>query len=450
MRALVDDAGLAAELTLDSAGTGGWHVGELPDPRTRAAAARRGLSLEHRARQIGVADLDCFDLLVAMDRANLAVLERLARGRERPELRLLRSFDATAPAGAEVPGSVQRRRRRLRRGPRPVRARVSRLARLRARRARVSDWRGEVARALGAQVDDASPVAGGDIHDAYRVALADRRTIFVKANAAAPPDLFAAEAAGLAWLADAGALRVPRVLAIGGAWLALEWLDLDARVRGSRFAEQLGRGLARLHRAGAPSFGSDRISYVATIAQPIVAASTARELWIEHRLRPVCARAAALGHAPPLDARLDALAARPDCFGPAEPPARLHGDLWWGNVVAVADAPVVVDPAAYGGPREIDLAMLALFGELPDALDRRVRGDLSARGWLARAAAAVAALSARGSCRAVRRGLWRAARAVARRPRHRSSRAIHLRVGAVRAPPTSRSPETEIYSRSLS
>jgi protein-tyrosine phosphatase len=102
-RTLVADAGLAATVTIDSAGTGDWHVGELPDPRTRAAASARGYELVHRARQLVAADLERFDLIVAMDRANLAGVERLAGGRSRPARVLLRSFDHTAPAGAEVP-----------------------------------------------------------------------------------------------------------------------------------------------------------------------------------------------------------------------------------------------------------------------------------------------------------------------------------------------------------
>jgi len=104
MRGLVIAAGLADRVELDSAGTGSWHVGESPDPRTCAAAERRGYDLsELRARQFQTPDFDRFDLIVAMDRANLATLERL-RGRvATPPIRLLRSFDPTAPDDAEVP-----------------------------------------------------------------------------------------------------------------------------------------------------------------------------------------------------------------------------------------------------------------------------------------------------------------------------------------------------------
>jgi protein-tyrosine phosphatase len=103
MRALADRAGV--ELTVDSAGTGDWHVGELPDPRTRRAAAKRGYDLEPlRARQFTARDFGEFDVVVAMDRQNLANIERLARGLTAPpKIALLRSFDPSAESGAEVP-----------------------------------------------------------------------------------------------------------------------------------------------------------------------------------------------------------------------------------------------------------------------------------------------------------------------------------------------------------
>lgn len=103
MARLVAAAGLAAAIEVDSAGTGAYHVGELPDERSRAAARRRGIELTHRARQFAAADLDRFDLVVAMDGDNLSRLRQLAAGRTRPPIVLLRSFDPTAAPGAEVP-----------------------------------------------------------------------------------------------------------------------------------------------------------------------------------------------------------------------------------------------------------------------------------------------------------------------------------------------------------
>lgn len=103
MARLVADAGLAASIEIDSAGTGDYHVGELPDRRSRDAAKKRGYDLRHRARQFVRDDLDRFDLVLAMDQRNLQRLQALAGRRTTPAIRLLRSFDPSAPAGAEVP-----------------------------------------------------------------------------------------------------------------------------------------------------------------------------------------------------------------------------------------------------------------------------------------------------------------------------------------------------------
>ena len=103
MRRLVEEAGLGGRVALDSAGTGHWHVGELADPRTRTAAAHRGIEISHRARQFVAADLERFDLVIAMDLDNLAAIHRMIGDRDAPVARLLRAFDATAPQSAEVP-----------------------------------------------------------------------------------------------------------------------------------------------------------------------------------------------------------------------------------------------------------------------------------------------------------------------------------------------------------
>ncbi len=105
MRHVVERAGLAKKYTLDSAGTGDWHLGEPPDPRTVRAAKQRGYDLSRlRGRQFTRKDFGEFDLVLAMDRSNLANLEQLAMGLSKvPPIKLFRSFDPSAPAGAEVP-----------------------------------------------------------------------------------------------------------------------------------------------------------------------------------------------------------------------------------------------------------------------------------------------------------------------------------------------------------
>jgi fructosamine-3-kinase len=226
-------------------------------------------------------------------------------------------------------------------------------------------WATELVGRLG-KIAHAEPVAGGDINEAWQIELGDGRRVFLKSHASPPPGLYAAEADGLAWLAE-GPLRVPRVIAVGESFLALEWLDLGARgasAGGPSFEERLGRGLAELHRLGAPALGHTRDNYLATLLQDNAPAPDLPTFWVERRLRPVIAQ---LGDRA-LQGGLDRLAARRDRFGPPEPVARLHGDLWWGNVGNLHGEPVVFDPAVYGGHREIDLAMLALFGGLGDRL----------------------------------------------------------------------------------
>lgn len=93
-RHLARERRLDHHLVIDSAGTGGWHVGEAADPRTLAAARRRGIAWDHRARQVGVADFARFDLLVAMDRRNLSdLLDTAPDEAARAKVVLLRSFD---------------------------------------------------------------------------------------------------------------------------------------------------------------------------------------------------------------------------------------------------------------------------------------------------------------------------------------------------------------------
>lgn len=220
-----------------------------------------------------------------------------------------------------------------------------------------------VGEALGSKIRDRRPLSGGDINQAYAVTLDDGRSCFVKTNRLPPPGMFPAEARGLAWLAAAGALRVPAVIAVDEAFLILELLQPGPR--GRSFDEELGRGLAALHRAGAPGFGLDHDNYIGRLPQSNRPAATWSELYRRERLEPQVRRAAAAGLiAPPLAKTFERLYGRlSDLVGTDEPPARLHGDLWGGNLMGdERGAPCLIDPAVYGGHREVDLAMMRLFG----------------------------------------------------------------------------------------
>lgn len=245
----------------------------------------------------------------------------------------------------------------------------------------------ELARAVGLEdrVVSARAVSGGDINAAWRVSLASGEELFVKTNADAPPGFFTREAEGLRWLAEARSLRIPIVRAVGEcpAFLALEWLEPGPPSPAHDAA--LGAGLAALHRSGAPSFGFARDNFIGSLPQANEPLESWTEFLAERRLRPLLRRARDAGVLPrSLASRVETVAQRlPELAGPPEPPSRLHGDLWSGNVHRdAAGLPCLVDPAVYGGHREVDLAMLRLFGGAsPRAFDVYEEAFPLAPGW---------------------------------------------------------------------
>jgi fructosamine-3-kinase len=219
---------------------------------------------------------------------------------------------------------------------------------------------------LDAAVVGARALGGGSINQAWAVELADGRSVFVKANAEAPADMFAKEVRGLAWLAagleGVSGVSVPGVIACAPGFLVLELLE--AGPPRADFDEQLGRGLAALHRSGAHEpFGLDHDNYIGSLAQPNETRGDWPSFYRDCRLLPMIERAGALidsGLRRRFDRLFDRLAS---LCGAAEPPARLHGDLWAGNLHRdAAGDPVLIDPAVYAGHREMDLAMMRLFG----------------------------------------------------------------------------------------
>lgn len=219
--------------------------------------------------------------------------------------------------------------------------------------------------------------SGGCINQAQVVELADGRCYFLKSNGAPLPGMFEEEARGLAALASAATLRVPQPVGTGGGiegvppFLVTE--AIKTGVPGPRFFEDFGQGLAELHSAAPPhrgpenqGFGFPADNYLGATPQP----NTWHHDWVEfwscerlgHQLKLV--RQKGLND-PTWDRLGDRLLDRLDDYlrEPAEPAALLHGDLWGGNyMVDPSGAPVLIDPAAYCGRREADLAMTCLFG----------------------------------------------------------------------------------------
>jgi fructosamine-3-kinase len=211
----------------------------------------------------------------------------------------------------------------------------------------------------GRPADAASPSDGGHPSDAGR--LDDTgRVVFVKAADARHGGVFAAEAAGLRWLGEAAGAPVPEVLAVDDTTLVLSWLPTEPATPPA--AERFGRELAAVHAAGADTYGALWPGFIAELPLDNTPADAWPEWYAAQRLRPFLRSAGAT--LSPADVRLvervmeniEALA------GPAEPPSRIHGDLWSGNVLWSGGRGWLIDPAAHGGHRETDLAMLALFG----------------------------------------------------------------------------------------
>lgn len=221
----------------------------------------------------------------------------------------------------------------------------------------------EVEKTLGTPIWQTSRVSGGDINEAFRVELEAGDVVFVKAHAAPPEGMFFAEADALSVLDKTGAIRVPRVLGHGANWLALEWIEPGKRDLRA-FDEALGRGVAGLHKFRT-EIGHRRDNFIGTLPQRNTKASTWVEFFADRRLMAMAKLGVEMGKLPPeVASNIEWICQRLSAFlGDEEAPSQLHGDLWGGNLMCDASgAPVLVDPAVYGGDREVDLAMMHLFG----------------------------------------------------------------------------------------
>lgn len=198
----------------------------------------------------------------------------------------------------------------------------------------------------------------------HRAAMTDGRELFVKAADDNDPDIdgvLTAEAAGLRWLATGHPSLVPTVVAADERMLVLPWQPPQPADPAA--AEHLGHDLATLHATRPETFGAPWPGYIATLPLDNTLGTGEWGTWYaEHRLAPYLPAAAPeLGRdgVRLVERVIDRIT---DLAGPPEPPARLHGDLWSGNILWSGGRALLIDPAAHGGHRETDLAMLALFG----------------------------------------------------------------------------------------
>lgn len=254
----------------------------------------------------------------------------------------------------------------------------------------------------GIQIEKAGRIAGGDINDAYRLALSDGTHIFMKANTKENASFFTAEAAGLSAIAQTGAIGTPKVLCSGTdaggegsffqrigsgtgfgmrvgtgvgkdkghAFLLLEFIGNSRRI--PNYWEIFAQELAAMHQAQTAglvpggTYGFAKDNYIGAGHQDNMVHNSWISFFRECRLEPQVRRAAGyfgqagLKKIMRLLDRVDRILVEP------EHPSLLHGDLWSGNAITGNDGKAwLIDPAAYVGHAEADLAMTELFGGFP-------------------------------------------------------------------------------------
>ena len=216
------------------------------------------------------------------------------------------------------------------------------------------------------KVLSADPVEGGCIHQARSLRTAAGGRYFLKINPSPSPGMFSTEADGLQALQVTGGPVIPQVFLIGEDFLLLE--DLQPGPRRADFWSNYGTQLALVHRQTNPRFGFEKDNYIGSSPQQNGWMEDGLDFFKERRLRPQIRWGVDKGLLDPADARscqglLDKM---PDLI-PEMPSVLIHGDLWSGNLITDAGGnPALIDPAAYYGWAEADLAMAELFGSYPD------------------------------------------------------------------------------------
>ena len=229
----------------------------------------------------------------------------------------------------------------------------------------------EMIRGKGVTISDRRPVFGGDINRAYALTLSDGSVIFMKANTRQKFAIFEGEAESLDFIKATGTIRSPEVLALGTdgdiSFLLLEYIESGAKGRAS--SEELGIGLAQMHRADTSAFvtggkyGALHDHLLGSGIQDNTPMNSWTKFFAERRLRPHFEKAKSYFNKAEQKKIENFLKNISQYLTEPDSPSLMHGDLWAGNYMIDREGHSwLIDPAAYVGHAEADLAMTELFG----------------------------------------------------------------------------------------
>lgn len=209
---------------------------------------------------------------------------------------------------------------------------------------------------------NAQPLSGGDINEVQRLSCKEGEFVVKINDRSAYPKMFEREASGLDELRKAKSFKIPEVIATGelgeNSYLLMRYIDANSP--SSDFDEQFAQKLAKMHQVSADHFGFHEDNYIGKLPQYNDHKAKASDFYIDQRLEPQVKMAHNCGFDLPLNDRFfnnveDAI--------PDEPSSLIHGDLWVGNYMTDEQGdPVLIDPATCYAHREMDLAMMKLFG----------------------------------------------------------------------------------------